>query len=633
MNQDQYTPNSHIEEYLDYYCKLSNPSFAILLKGRWGSGKTWFINRYYKRPGENIKYLYVSLYGMTNFSDIEYAFFQQLHPVLSHKGLGFAGKILKGLLKATVKIDLDDNKQGIASIQVPDIDLPEGLKNADDNILIFDDLERCKIDISNVLGYINYFVEQKGMNVIIIANEEELVNNSEDYKRIKEKLVGKTFCISLEFERALENFITIVSCSKVKESLFSNFESIQEIYIKTKHENLRTLKQIILDFERIYKDLPEEVKNKPDALKEILQLLIVFSIEIKTGRLLPKHISRLTEHYYPSSLRKKNTTNNDEELTKLYKMLDTYTLLPLTNPFPNSLWWEIFFDKGFIDKEKLNKSISNSKYFQNENTPVWVRMWRFLELSDDEFNEFLSQLEAEYNSREYSELEVIKHIFGIFLNISDLQLYQKTKEEILKEAKAYIDDLRERYSDEFIRSSIAESSLRSSVGLGFQGKDFQEFEELSIYIDNVQKMVIEEKMPAASQELLKIMETDVLKFYRMTCIDSRQEGGLLSCNYREVPIFKFIDPAIFVKTLLSMSPEHQNDAFGVFQERYKFAEINRDLIVETEWLESIRNLLRIEVDNRKGKLSGVRLNTFVNKTLDLIIKKLLHLTNSVEATN
>ncbi|MEO1673560.1 MAG: P-loop NTPase fold protein, partial [Cyanobacteria bacterium J06631_2] len=47
MGQNNQKLNQHIEEYLDYYFSLSYPpGFAILLKGEWGCGKTWFINKY-----------------------------------------------------------------------------------------------------------------------------------------------------------------------------------------------------------------------------------------------------------------------------------------------------------------------------------------------------------------------------------------------------------------------------------------------------------------------------------------------------------------------------------------------------------------------------------------------------------
>jgi GTPase SAR1 family protein len=159
MIQDNKPINSHIAAYLDYYCGLSAPGFAVLLKGQWGCGKTWFIDDYCKRlkkENQNQKCLYVSLYGMTTFAEIEDTFFQQLHPVLSSKGMAITGKIIKGLLRASLRIDLDRDGKDDDTVnpQIPEINIPKYLRNTDKSILVFDDLERCNIDISNILGYI-----------------------------------------------------------------------------------------------------------------------------------------------------------------------------------------------------------------------------------------------------------------------------------------------------------------------------------------------------------------------------------------------------------------------------------------------------------------------------------------------
>jgi pantothenate kinase-related protein Tda10 len=138
MTQDNRSLNSHIEKYLDYYCNLCHaPEFAVLLKGKWGSGKTWFIEQYREKLEEkNKKCLYVSLYGMTKFSEIEDEFFRQLHPILSSKGMTIAGKIAKSFLKGTVKIDLngDSKDDGNLSVQIPEVNIPDYLKNTDENI-------------------------------------------------------------------------------------------------------------------------------------------------------------------------------------------------------------------------------------------------------------------------------------------------------------------------------------------------------------------------------------------------------------------------------------------------------------------------------------------------------------------
>ncbi|MBN3950585.1 MAG: NTPase [Nostoc sp. NMS7] len=268
MTQDNQPINGHIDEYLNYYCGLSHPpGFAVLLKGKWGSGKTWFINRYFGNlKQQNRKCLYVSLYGMTSFSEIEEAFLQQQIPFLASKPVAIVRNIATQVLKSNLKIDLnDDNTLNLAT---PSIKLSELFANLDQSTLIFDDLERCNIDLSNILGYINNFVEHKGLKVIIVADEEKLEKN-DSYKAIKEKLINQDLAIEPDFHGALEKFITNVSKPDIRKFLSENIHLIQNVYIKAEYENLRTLKQIILDFERIFESLPEKAhKSKEEILKD-----------------------------------------------------------------------------------------------------------------------------------------------------------------------------------------------------------------------------------------------------------------------------------------------------------------------------------------------------------------------------
>ena len=92
--------NNHIKEYLMNYIGLENPQYAILLKGKWGSGKTHFINKYKeeldkKQPKQ--KYIYVSLYGITSFDEIETKFLEAIYPKLYNRKTIFVGKIAKQL--------------------------------------------------------------------------------------------------------------------------------------------------------------------------------------------------------------------------------------------------------------------------------------------------------------------------------------------------------------------------------------------------------------------------------------------------------------------------------------------------------------------------------------------------------
>ena len=198
--------NQHVEQYIDYYCNLNvPPEYALLIKGSWGCGKSHLVRQCMdelKKNNESIKFLYVSLYGISNIEDIETKFFQLLNPVLSSKSMVLAGKLTKALLKGTLKIDLDDDGKadGAVNVSVPDINIADYLIDTKSCILVFDDLERCSMELKTILGYINYFVEKDGYKVILIADEDKLISNdntsrndnTSKYELIKEKLIGKT---------------------------------------------------------------------------------------------------------------------------------------------------------------------------------------------------------------------------------------------------------------------------------------------------------------------------------------------------------------------------------------------------------------------------------------------------------
>lgn len=270
----------------------------------------------------------------------------------------------------------------------------------------------------------------------------------------------------------------------------------------------------------------------------------------------------------------------------------------------------------------MEKSILNSKYFQDENTPNWIRLWRFTSLSDDDFESLINTVESDYSDRKYAEIGAIKHVFGLFLMFSNVGIYHKSKEEILKDSKLYIDHLKDNNQFAYIEPSNMEDTLGIHRSLGFQGKEFDEFKELSFYIDQVRELAREESMPNASQNLLAIMQNDSWKFYRMICLSSSQAEDMLVQKYHEVPRLKYIKPIAFIEKLLFMSSEDQQYIFSALNERYKFDRINEELTEELEWLKFVQELLLVEVANRKGKVSGFVLESHIKYCLKEVIEKL-----------
>jgi ABC-type lipoprotein export system ATPase subunit len=162
--------NQHVVDAIRAYCEFRYPQrHALMVNGKWGSGKTHLLEEVREglidhRPGgDRNKPLYITLYGVKDSAEIGEQIYQQMHPLLSHKGTRFVGALIKGILKTTVKIDLSELHKGDLSLgsQLPDVKVSELLDGATQRVIIFDDFERaimsphyCPVNIrTNSIGY------------------------------------------------------------------------------------------------------------------------------------------------------------------------------------------------------------------------------------------------------------------------------------------------------------------------------------------------------------------------------------------------------------------------------------------------------------------------------------------------
>lgn len=144
--------------------------------------------------------------------------------------------------------------------------------------LIFDDIERCLIEMKELLGFINYFVEHCNCHVVVIGDEnhlEELPKAVLD--EFKEKTIGREFEIQPDIEEAIEYFLGEVP---VSDYLKEMRDFIIACFKCTKSDNLRVLRQCLYDFKSHLNKLPPELVEKENIfLKNILGSFIAVYAE------------------------------------------------------------------------------------------------------------------------------------------------------------------------------------------------------------------------------------------------------------------------------------------------------------------------------------------------------------------
>ncbi|CAG4889793.1 P-loop NTPase fold protein [Paraburkholderia saeva] len=608
------TKNAQIDGFLKYYLALDRaPQYAVMVRGQWGSGKTFFMERQLERYRENGgKALYVSLYGMASVKEIEEEFFRQLHPVLASKGMAVAGKVARGLIKATLKIDFGDHSpvSGSTSIGVPDISLPEYLKNTTGMLLVFDDLERCVIPINELLGYINYFVEHDGYKVVLIANEKEILDRNEDnkkpstdYARIREKLIGKTFEVEADLEAAIQSFIPEIESDPAREQVTRNLDDIRALYETSGYKNLRHLRQALMDFSRVFDLLEESYQQNGALASHLLTLFLVYSFEMKSGNLSEDELRMMRKMKFRNLLRSgsEDKGNAAERIEAKYaKFLPQETLLP------DSMWASLM-STGLVDQNEFREAVRNSGYFPKEEAE-WVRLWNFTSLEDEDAEELIAKVSSDFSMNTFREAGVLLHVTGALLMMASLGAYKVARQEILTQAIANVDALRKSGDLRESTFNFAGGSAESFAGLGFQSNDSPELLELKTYLRDQIGKSQEDAYPSEAARLLELVVDDPEKFVRSVTQSSHAESRFYS-----VPILIYADPQAFVTKIVDATASAQWLMRGVFRERYQHQFYLGSLAPEADWLITTSKLLASEVEKRTGKLSADRLDTLAKE--------------------
>ena len=325
-----------VESILDYV-RADYTDYAIMINGEWGSGKTYFCNNKINNKieslqlnGKHFTTIYMSLYGISNLEEISKKIFIETTQLMDKNLKKYMNANNQTNIPEYAKTGLDmANFFGVTQ-NGDRIDYADFF-STEDKVLCFDDLERANVDVIDILGYINNFVEHDHIKTIIICNEKELstklkssnlemktfiatylldkegdlaktdkpmvekirdkieyvFDKANDYERIKEKLIGETFEYAPEFTYIINGLLMrYESNTELIHFLRENAGLIIGTFNKSGTRNLRILKHALNDFKKIFEMVNKNYPNTKDkVLKTMLIFTIAISFEIKAGKI------------------------------------------------------------------------------------------------------------------------------------------------------------------------------------------------------------------------------------------------------------------------------------------------------------------------------------------------------------
>lgn len=445
--------NSHIINSLKSYIDNPDPRYALMLKGKWGCGKTYLVNQWiddtFKNPGKKndvvLQPIRVTLYGMTDTEQITKAIDRQLHPFLYSR----AAKIGAGILKIAGKVvlrtdfDFDHDKESDATLSTS-LDSLSFLASKDKDIkpdslklLVFDDLERSFIPMKQLLGYINYFVECCSCHVVIVGDETK-VTKAQDKKILadfKEKTVGREFEVIPDIDAAISLFVDELPQVNW---LGEQKELIKKVFVASQCDNLRILRQCLYDFKLQYNEAePKLIKKDKSVMKALLGSFIAVYCEYKGKNrdILKSWNSGKWAFIYsrddsPEKIAIKEMAShyNAEQFNGMNVLNDGHIFNIVTH-----------IERGITMKPYIDGLLMESQKVIG----VLTRLEGFRDMDDDEFKANCDELSQDILTGKYRQFYSIGKALAFFSLFEKEKLY-KVEVKVIEKAKETLKDIFEK---------------------------------------------------------------------------------------------------------------------------------------------------------------------------------------------
>lgn len=263
---------------LKNYIETNEVGGALLLSGKWGCGKTYLIRNIIKNlDKDKFSVVIVSLFGVDSVTSLSSMVKQKVFfsNVALPKGAAEKATKFKGWLATTLNTLKEHTELGktistVLSINPLDFMQIESMICKDRQlVLVFDDFERSKIDVVDLLGTINEFVESKRIKTILVADEDKVLDKK--YSEFKEKVIYHTVRLIPNFQETIMSIIEnyTETTKGYKDFLERRRSTIITVFEQSRSDNLRTLKLLIIDFERVYESV-ETLKLPDDVIDSML---------------------------------------------------------------------------------------------------------------------------------------------------------------------------------------------------------------------------------------------------------------------------------------------------------------------------------------------------------------------------
>ena len=591
--------NEDILRFLEKYKDDPDPQYAVLLDGKWGCGKTFFIkswlDTFQTENEDELTPMYVSLFGVQTVKQINDTINGLLFPFMNSKVYKIGKTITKMVASAALRfnVDYDGDKKNDGTVDFkldPLMDLlndkKEELKGR--RILIFDDLERANIGVKELYGYINRFVEHNRFKVIVVCNRTE-ITDKEIFNRFREKIIGRTFEIHSDIDAAINSFANEIPTSYFVQQHISE---VKEAFKLTGYSNLRVLRQCIRDINQIFQGIHIDNGN-PYQNKELFYFLIRFVVLYSEMSTSNKDIIANWKQKYAQAL-----ASDRPEMLELKRRISA--IQQKYQPLEIKYGMDIFRERNDITfiPDFCLKGIDLVGYLNAKLVPTerdsWDCLYQYYEMNNEDFESQYAMTESAVLNGSFRNYQDYLKAISILIELSDLGI-KEMNSKVFDTSKAYVEKL---IAD--ISSSDSFADIKSNI-----------INLLSCINQASDNNVLRKKFNSGLNGIFATKLTE-LEHHYTEILENLSDDNLLelvdsmnkmlpdrSNSYQSYPIFKDANPEQVAKRILSLSNASKFHFYRFLYRRYGADTghfINRELTPDMPVLNEIGKKLSEDVE-------------------------------------
>jgi len=620
-------------------------------------GKTHFWNTKIRKKIESMKLngkqyttIYMSLYGISNLEEISKKIFIETTQLMDKNLRKYMNAHGQTSIPEYAKTGIDmANFFGVT--QNGDKINYADFFSTDDKVLCFDDLERANVDVIDILGYINNFVEHDHIKTIIICNEKELstklkssnlemktfiatylldkqgdldksdkpmvekirdkiehvFDKANEYERIKEKLIGETFEYAPKFDYIINGILMrYEKDTDLIRFLRENTNLIISTFHKSGTRNLRILKHALNDFKKIF-----EMVNKhyPNTNHRVMQTILIFTIavsfEIKAGKITKdKFVNIKDNEEYKSILVSSRVLSDNRQFyikefdsNYYYNFKAEYRFFKFIEYYVRT---RIFDMKMFKDNmETIRNTIDTEKL------PAYRRLLteEYWKIADDQFQGVIEEIIEDVKKGELELIDVVKlYAYFSYFSRKRLIVYDIETLKSIFITGMNISSVKSKYcynvEEELGKIAIEEIK--------------EDMEDVLARFNELNEQLKDKMYKEKAEEIFKCIPIKMEKFYEK-----------FDNECMNIPIFKYYDVYQMFQRISCAS----NEDIMIIKEKLTRRADKYAKEIEPEF-ENMRQLKKVIDDYTNGKENNIKM-----VMLKDFAKELKYITEKVPSNN